>query len=504
MAKDLESGLKNLLTLSHAAPHVIVRTAAARAAARILEDKTFPKLSGASSFANLVKIPVVTAELWVPERQSALDLAGQLPEREKILVDLSNESLNIVTKEFWKAATPDYDPEQSDPYDRSAIANDAVKKITELGKRFEPDIRKLFLIYAALLRRATLERFEWFDLGADTAPESVIVPGRLGALTTSWQLAWAASRKPVPKILEYLGSALKNPSPKLQWAASQFLEEAIRFEDVDTLLFGGGSGPPIALQFPNTGRYVTQPPELPKRPPRPPSRKRSNPPPRYTNVTFWRDEDAKRTDSIPNEMTLATSTWYWLEVAVRVKPGGIPSDKPVLPLRQIKQKRPVDLLVTIASKDFEVEQNLGEITLPPKGDSTKNAYFRLRHKKLKETGLTTARIDVRVFYLFNLLEHVTIVAKDTAEEQIESAPGHDTQQDKLCREFVDLDDFVPRAMQIDISQIEAFYQLEFTLSGDGTTRIALVGRTEMTEESLEDKLTRLRSKLQNLSLGPYL
>jgi hypothetical protein len=61
--------------------------------------------------AELLYDPQVTSNLWLPEQNTALELIAQSPTRVKMLEGLSHKQLNIVTKDFLRAAALDLDPE---------------------------------------------------------------------------------------------------------------------------------------------------------------------------------------------------------------------------------------------------------------------------------------------------------------------------------------------------------------------------------------------------------
>jgi len=610
MPRSIESEIHPLL-LTALDPEEIVQIAAARAIREVMGPRAAEILSAyRHDAAGFLVHPVVTADLWIPSPQG-VELAGGRPHRDELLERVRASDAAI--REFLRAAGREYDPDRSDFYDRQGAGNEATRMLARSGLR-RPRTVALFRIYLAMFERAWAERLDWINRNAGARrgdfgiamPE--VVPGAAGALTVSWQLAWAASRRPIPVLLRELGPALRADSPKTRWAAAQFLEEAAKYVNEEgPPYFGGNTGmrsrwrreaaepileqtgswaasdlldslaappadapePPVPPPAPQQTEAIPQPcqaaapPPLPAAAPAPPpppaaapeppdaaplppwhapartlgtireyaSRLRDgftqslerwgwrgadnpatsseppraeaphdpDPPGRYADIRFLQDDEESPGAMVPDTTTLQAGKWYWLEAAVRRQTIGLRQTGKVQEIRPVKQAEPIEVLVTADSDDFEIDSQTASIVLPAAGDSTKQAFFRVRGR-LPGTGLIT----LRFFYRFNLLEHLTVSAKIASSEQAGPDVVLAKRQQTLNREYLRFDEFLPRRMNIHVTRQQDWYQLKFTLAGDDGGAVVLCARSRMTSKALEDWLVQLRTILEDLVLHDYL
>jgi hypothetical protein len=475
--------------------------------------------------------PEVRGELWLPPADRAMAIASELPGREYLLQKVQLKSRNDIISEFVRVAGPEFDKEQADIYDRQGAGNDVVLKIDRMGNLWKPDVLLLFRIYLSLFEAATTERYDWVEFVRPHTRFQMpdFVPGYAGALTTSWQLAWSASRGDFSRVVQDVGRFLTGPSTKRRWAAAQFLEEAAKYRfQKDAPLFGGGTGPTSPepeseAAHPSDDFEMILKADLKVRPPLSYKKKPSQenkaeadtkpvPVKRYADFIFARDKNNKPGDRIPDTTMLEEDVWYWLLVDVRGKTIGIKQETEEQPIRPVKQDSDVDVLVTAESKDFEIESRVSQFRIPPVGDTTKSAVFRLRPRRLANLHSNPAAIELRFFYRFNLLEHVIVTAQIANAELDGPVAVQHKEQRAIYREYLDIDTFLPRRMNIHISRppqlnetpVPDIYNFEFTLEGAAGEPVVLLGRSTMTKEVCTDLLTQTRNILENIILLDYL
>ncbi len=242
---------------------------------------------------------------------------------------------------------------------------------------------------------------------------------------------------------------------------------------------------PKPKPFPGPGQAPAQLPEIAAR---------------YADVQFLREKNDRPSEALPKSTILKAGTWYYLEVAVRQKPIGLRSRKEE-PIRTVKQDKPIQILVTADSSDFDFESQVGRITLPPVGDSTKNVTFRIRAHPLAALTANRAHIELRFFYRFNLLEYVIVTANIGNIERKVNSRVLFKFHNEICREYLDFDEFIPRSMNIHITRENEVYRLKFTLNGAGGDSIVLLAQSKLTSTVLED--FRILSQRAGVSAGCY-
>lgn len=493
-------------------PEEIVRIEAARTLCELIGAQAADTLI---STPGLLEHPAVIGGLWIPPRRRAVELASGVPKRDDLLKSLEPVQHHTIISRLIQAAGSEYDPDKSDIYDRLAAGNEVAGDIAKLGKDWDPDILALFQIYLALFDKATAERLNWIGTAVSSEKESVavemplVVPAYAGALTTSWQIAWAASRAPLASLLKDIAPAMEDQSPKVRWAAAQFLGETAKYRHVDyPPQFGGGTGPRSLKDEADTLEELVLNLPAVKREEKSvvPAARPIDPEVRYADLRFLRDKDNSPDDAIEENTTLKAGRWYWLEVGVRVKTIGLKDgDKtPKKPFREVHQKAPIDILVTADSDDFEIESQVDRITLPPTGDSTHNAKFHIRPEKLSDLSSNPASIHLRFFYRFNLLEYVSAIARIENSEEQKDADVLRKVQHEVSREYLDFDEFLPRKMNIHVTHREDIYFFQFTLEGEGGGPVILRAQSKLTSKDFEDSLVQLRETLNNLVLEDYL
>lgn len=501
-------------------PVQIVQVAAGRAIRELLLGEPASRADAIEPPPyGLLKDPRVTAALWTPPYTAAMDLASSAPNRSQILEGFVSTPRDQATAGFLDLAHPRHD--RDDPQNRVSQAEHVTKWIAREGANWVPEIDSLFRIYLALFDRATAQRLDWIGKAGGGGTNRVeVVPLTFGDLIASWELAWSASRAPRSAFVNEVVPQLASKSPKVRWAAAQFIEEAAKLQGTSRREYGGGTAPGFgspdaapaseaSLEDKDTAtktgwfRYVVSPPIV--FPPAPAAEQTlRDPEPRFANVVFARDNDGQAGAPIDDTVVLKARRWYWIEVSIKTKPGGIKTEgQKDDPVRPVHQKGPIDLLVAADSEEFEFKSQLQPITLPPTGDSTHSAFFRLRSLPLSELSSKSARIDLRFFYRFNLIEHFVVTAEIGSDEETRPIVVQSKKQQSIARDYLDLDDFLPRQMNIHVTRKDEVFHLRFVLEGDGAAAVILRARSTFTYQDLETTLEELRAILENLVDNDY-
>jgi CHAT domain len=246
------------------------------------------------------------------------------------------------------------------------------------------------------------------------------------------------------------------------------------------------------------------------------------PPPRFADITLFHDKDKKRGRKLYKNEPLQVDSWYQLEVAIRERPLGLDTEQRRRPIRSPKQKDTVRIWATLAArpeKKLEVDNYISEIALPPAGDSTKHAIFRIR-PSLDATGAAdNLWIDLRLYFKFNLLEHMTIkpevvLGNDSKAASRLGVNGPIVLTQHAVGSYLDFDNIHPRHMNIEISHREGMYHFAFLISNevaksgdadeDESQQIRFDASVSLEKGALSDCICRTRKLWNSISLGaPY-
>jgi hypothetical protein len=271
----------------------------------------------------------------------------------------------------------------------------------------------------------------------------------------------------------------------------------------------------IAFEMEQLGEDTPAPPPPPTapvaaaEPPEEPA-----PPPRFASVQVFRESSpGARGPELAAEQPLQEKRWYQLEVSVRLKPVGIPSAGPRRAIREPKQSAPVDILVTaeFSPADFDCPEPVSKLVLPPAGDSTEQASFRLSPLRHSLSASDLLRVRFRLFYKLNLIEMLTVRAEAVSSLDEDSAsafgrsPAIDLSEDRLRQ--ADLNDFdlvTPAALHIGIGGDGLQFLLTFTLQRAGVDLLAFVAPVSLTVGQLESSIAGVRKSLLEVCSSPTL
>ncbi|WP_135611479.1 HEAT repeat domain-containing protein [Methanococcoides sp. AM1] len=236
-----------------------------------------------------------------------------------------------------------------------------------------------------------------------------------------------------------------------------------------------------------------------------------NPTPRYADLTFFHYKGKVLGEKIEKGYPLQAEKWHCLQVAVREKPTGISFlGKRQGSIREPKQKQDVTVMVTAEAEDenvIRIEEPVQYLRLPPQGDSTKNAYFKIKPLCKTSSSNNLAKIRVRLYYEFNMLEVDVISAEvvgkmdDPTCSQLELENPVSFKQERLEREYVDFDSVRPRVMHIDISRRRENYYFTFAFYKALKRKVEFSAPVPLSENDLESDLVCIRKLWYDIALS---
>ncbi|NCR90396.1 MAG: CHAT domain-containing protein [Microcystis aeruginosa G13-10] len=228
---------------------------------------------------------------------------------------------------------------------------------------------------------------------------------------------------------------------------------------------------------------------------------------RYADITFYYDENDSET-KVSDGHVLKCGQWYKLEVAVRSKPTGVPSQEPERRrIREPKQQEPVTIIITAEGDGFEIKEPVQTLLLPPMGDSTENANFQVRPLHQSASDKDLASIRIRAYYKFNLLEVSIIQAEvvgkfdDSSQSKLGLEKPISFRQERLEREYLDFDEVEPKAMHIDITKENECFLFNFAFYNNLAQRVEFTAPIHLPDEDLEDALLTIRQTWYDISMS---
>jgi hypothetical protein len=239
--------------------------------------------------------------------------------------------------------------------------------------------------------------------------------------------------------------------------------------------------------------------------------------PRYSDFIFYYDDNHCPGLRVPETDPLQAGTWFQLEVAVRVKPIGIPFEPTErFPARRDildpKQEHPATIWVTVQPdlpEDplIEVEEPVQTLTLPPVGDSSQHAFFRVRSLKPSASSLDLAKFRVCLYYEFNLIEVALIQAEvvpaylDPPRSLLGLQKPISFMQLARPREYVDFDNVLPRRMNVNIARRGERYVFNFLFSDASDANVSFFAPVSLQIPDLADALFNIRKLWYEVALS---
>ena len=228
---------------------------------------------------------------------------------------------------------------------------------------------------------------------------------------------------------------------------------------------------------------------------------------RYADLTFYNNVNDFET-KISDGHVLKCGQWYQLEVAVRGKPTGVPSQEPERrPIREPKQQEPVTIIITAEGDGFEIKEPVQNLILPPMGDSTENAYFQVRPLHQSASDKDLASIRIRAYYKFNLLEVSVIQAEvvgkfdDSSQSKLGLEKPISFRQERLEREYLDFDEVQPKAMHIDIIKENERFLFNFAFYNNLAQKVEFTAPIYLPTPDLENALLTIRETWYDIAMS---
>jgi hypothetical protein len=223
------------------------------------------------------------------------------------------------------------------------------------------------------------------------------------------------------------------------------------------------------------------------------------PTPRYAVVRFFAEQElGVRGDEFSANQVFQENRWYQAEVSIELKPAGVVPVEEPQPIRVPKQDARVDILVTAESTDFEITPRAAILVLPPSGESTEPAPFRIRPRRHSTAVEDRLGIRFRLFFKFNLLQ--VLIVRGGALPAIGDLRNawQPAPLDLVYGIQVDANDFdllKPCALHIAIEPEQQQYQMTFTLKRDGIDDLAFAGTMALSAAELESAIAGVRKSL---------
>jgi hypothetical protein len=228
------------------------------------------------------------------------------------------------------------------------------------------------------------------------------------------------------------------------------------------------------------------------------------PVPRYASVQVFRESfPGNRGSELGRDQPLKENDWYQCEISVRVEPVGLPPVKERRPIREPQQTGPVDIIVTAEADGFQIEHQVSKLVLPPNGNSTEDAVFRVSPIRHSRSERDLLRLRFRLFYKFNLLEEFTVRAEvvssldDDSVSIFSRSPAIDLYHERLrqsdCNDF---DLMSPVCLHIHIEWHNDRYRLKFTFRHpERSDTLAFVTEVRLTASQLASNIVGVRKSL---------
>ena len=228
---------------------------------------------------------------------------------------------------------------------------------------------------------------------------------------------------------------------------------------------------------------------------------------RYADFAFYEGGN-ERGARVPGGHCLCAQKQYQLEVAVRAKPTGIPSEGPKRsPVLEPQQQQDATIMVTAerVGDGFEIDEPVQTLTLPPVGDSSTNAVFHVRPLHESKQSDDLAKIRVRLYYGFNLLEVSLIRA-----EVVGDSPSHSRwglkkpisfRQERLPCDYLDLHNILTRAMHVDITRQGEHYLFNFAFKNDAKQELVFTAPARLQSTELESELISIRKIWYDIAMS---
>jgi HEAT repeat protein len=437
--------------------------AAAVSGALVAEQRAEPQVDDAydrgSSGTEVPEERRTTAAARARELMATMDSASETTEiplawdDSEMLRDAPPELARpLVTRLFSRTARSEHP---------SILGNEIVLIVDAIGERFEPDIDGLFEVY----RVARSE-----DL--------------------RWQIAWTISRD-VQGAARLLSPQMAAADTERAEAAARLLEQvAAAGRQAFPPLFGGGSAPADVVPEVLLLDEALNADETAEREPR------------YTlvQIATTKATEAKEPDRVlDDDEPLEVGTSYAVSVWIDTKLGGVPTEGPARGIEDPGQAGTVAIAVLATSADFDIEEPVGTLRLPPDGASVEAALFRVRPRAPR----AEAELRFHLLYSLNMIEDVLLVARVAAQGEGTREPRSLRLRYAPIAEFAALAALPPKQMHIHISRRADNQYVFFFVVEVENHRLVFNGKApaRLSEHTLASDLVAVRKALLQVALS---
>jgi HEAT repeat protein len=232
---------------------------------------------------------------------------------------------------------------------------------------------------------------------------------------------------------------------------------------------------------------------------------------RYADATLYTEGQDGNQEKHDAGQSLIEEQSYRLVVAIRLRPTGIPLRTHRQPIVESAQQGPIKIIVTVEARGFRVQEPVQTLILPPIGDSTSNAWFKVAPMAQAARLKSKAQLRVRLYHEFCLLEVLIVEAEVRSKfTPVETGLSRRTWlsirrhplvgrrarvtvlQERWQRGYEEVEKSRPRAMHVDITKRDGAYLFTFTLRNSAAEELVLTAPIRLLPSDLEDRLVRAR------------
>jgi hypothetical protein len=234
------------------------------------------------------------------------------------------------------------------------------------------------------------------------------------------------------------------------------------------------------------------------------------PPPRYASVALFQEtRSGEKGAPFATDEVFQEDRWCLAEVSIEVSPTfGVPPAGEVAPIREPYQQQPVQILVIVETQDFDVSPQVAQLTLPPTGDSTQPAVFRLKPRRASSAAEPLLRARFQLLFQLNLLQVLILrggaLPKIQYEDEVVSWRLAAPDLRRIVQtDANDFDRMRPCALHVHVDAKGPNYDMTFTME-QGPRSVVIPARVRITDDQLAGELAGARKTLFGISSSDHL
>jgi hypothetical protein len=224
-------------------------------------------------------------------------------------------------------------------------------------------------------------------------------------------------------------------------------------------------------------------------------------PSRFTVVHVFETatEALAPTRELSSEEPLQVAAWYALDISIDVQAGGIKAEDAPRPIEEPKEEGDATIAVLASSADFDIDEPVRTLTLPPSGRSRDHAVFKIR--AAAAPAGQPGEVRIQLLYRLNLIEDIVFVARLVPAGAAAPADGSLLIRHAPIQQLTGLDELPPKQMHLHVSRRDEQYLFYFVVEVE-QQRLAFNGRapSRLTEEALSSLLSDARNALLRIAL----